>query len=230
MKQIATKGIVLNRIQYGEGDRILTWLTSEHGKLSLIAKGVRKERSKLAGGIELFSEANISFVKGRGEVGTLTSTRLLKYYEHIVKDLERTKTGFEFLKTVNKTVESEAGEEWYKLVKQALGGLDDLKLPLELTELWFSLQWLKLSGHSPNLQTLANGGALTADKTYEFSFTDMAFLESPSGPYAADHIKLVRLAISVAKPQALAYVQNTKKLVPDCVRLVRAMLKQFVSI
>jgi DNA repair protein RecO (recombination protein O) len=46
-----TQGVVLTRINYAEADRILTVLTEDFGKVSLIAKGTRKEKSKLAGGI-----------------------------------------------------------------------------------------------------------------------------------------------------------------------------------
>jgi DNA repair protein RecO (recombination protein O) len=55
MKTIVTKGIVLTRTDYGEADRILHFLTPDQGKIAGIAKGVRKSKSKLAGGIELFS-------------------------------------------------------------------------------------------------------------------------------------------------------------------------------
>lgn len=48
-----TRAIVLRRTNYGETDRILNLLTPE-GKKSVLAKGVRREKSKLAGGIELF--------------------------------------------------------------------------------------------------------------------------------------------------------------------------------
>ena len=53
LKDIRTKSIVLRRTNYGESDRILNLLT-ENGVISVIAHGVRKEKSKLAGGIELF--------------------------------------------------------------------------------------------------------------------------------------------------------------------------------
>ena len=46
------RAIVLRRTNYGEADRILQLLTPK-GKRSVMAKGVRRERSKLAGGIEL---------------------------------------------------------------------------------------------------------------------------------------------------------------------------------
>jgi len=51
MKRINTHGIVLARTDFGEADRILTFLTPDNGKVKAIAKGVRKQKSKMAGGI-----------------------------------------------------------------------------------------------------------------------------------------------------------------------------------
>ena len=45
---LRTFGYVLRRTNYGEADRILNIITPS-GKISAIAKGVRKEKSKLAG-------------------------------------------------------------------------------------------------------------------------------------------------------------------------------------
>jgi recombinational DNA repair protein (RecF pathway) len=56
----------------------------DSGKLSLMAKGVRKVKSKLAGGIELFSTSEITYIPGRGSVGTLVSSRLMRHYGGIV--------------------------------------------------------------------------------------------------------------------------------------------------
>ena len=50
---IKTLAYVLRRTNYGEADRILNIITP-NGKISAIAKGARKEKSKLAGGIEMF--------------------------------------------------------------------------------------------------------------------------------------------------------------------------------
>jgi DNA repair protein RecO (recombination protein O) len=71
MKRFKTNGIILARTNYGEADRIITFLTPDHGKVKVIAKAVRKSKSKLAGGIELFSISQISFIIGRGEINTL---------------------------------------------------------------------------------------------------------------------------------------------------------------
>ena len=102
MRRYITQGIVLTRTDYAEADRILSFLTSDHGKVRAIAKGVRKERSKMAGGVELFCVNELSFIKGRGEISTLVSSRLIKYFETIVKDINRTMYGYSFLKLLNK--------------------------------------------------------------------------------------------------------------------------------
>src|SRR4051812_43718179 len=102
MKQILTSGIVLKRTNYGEADRIITFLTPDHGKIRLIAKGVRRVKSKLAGGIELFSVSHLTYIEGKREIGTLISTRLEKHYGDIVKDIDRVQLGYELIKLLDK--------------------------------------------------------------------------------------------------------------------------------
>src|SRR5256885_8858328 len=102
-----TQAIILNRTDYGEADRIISFLTPDHGKLKAIAKGVRKSKSKLAGGIELFSVSEVSFIIGRSEINTIISTRLVKHYGNIVKDLDRTGAAYEFIKSLNKATEEQ---------------------------------------------------------------------------------------------------------------------------
>ena len=48
-RDLSTKAIVLKRTNYDEADRILNLLTPE-GKMSALARSVRKEKSRLAGG------------------------------------------------------------------------------------------------------------------------------------------------------------------------------------
>ena len=57
-----TEGIVIRRRDQGEADRVLTLCTPQ-GKIEVIAKGVRKVRSRKAGHVELFSRS--SFVVSR---------------------------------------------------------------------------------------------------------------------------------------------------------------------
>jgi len=60
-----TEGIVLNRMEVGEADRILTVFTKEFGMLRLFARGVRRVSSKLNKFLNLFSYGRFGFVSGK---------------------------------------------------------------------------------------------------------------------------------------------------------------------
>ncbi len=227
---ITTKGIVLTRTNFGEADRILTLLTPDHGKRRLMAKGVRKERSKLAGGIELFSVTNISYIPGRGDIDTLISTRLLKNYGQVVKDVQRTMLGYELIKRLNRATEDAAGEEYFNLLENTLAALDEDTMPLELVELWFNARLLNLGGHHPNLTTDTAGAKLAADKTYMLDVERMVFAPSEEGRYSAKHIKLLRLVFGSADPLPLQKIQDAKSVLPATQNLVTSMLTEHVRI
>lgn len=227
-QQTVTTGIILARTDYGEADRIITLLTPDQGKLRLLAKGVRKVKSKLAGGIELFSVSNITFVRGRGEIGTLISTRLLKHYGHIINDLDRTMLGYDLIKQLNKTTEDEPEPDYFHLLEQAFTALDEPKINIDLVRVWFAAQLLRLSGHTPNLQTSTDGQKLDPKQTYEFSFEDFAFMPRPEGNFGANDIKFLRLLFSGNLPHALAKVTGHSAHVETTKQLVLLMQQQYI--
>ena len=98
------KAIVLRRTDYAEADRVLQLLTPQ-GRRAVIAKGVRRERSKLAGGIELLALCDVVIRSGRGELGLLTSARLSAFYRHILEDYERMQFAYQALKLVAQVIE-----------------------------------------------------------------------------------------------------------------------------
>ncbi len=232
MKQLAAEAIILTRIEYGEADRILTVLTPQYGKLRLLAKGVRRVKSKLAGGIELFSVSEISFIKGRGEIDTLVSTRLVEHYSHIVEDVERTMTGYAVIKQLNKITEDRAEEDYFLLLRQAFGALNDNSIPLPQVRLWFSAQLLRLGGHSPNLQTDALGKRLQSGQTYDFNFDNMGFKPAleQEGAFKDSHIKFLRLLFDMYPAKVISQVQGGEQLAADVTPLVNTMLATFLRL
>lgn len=233
MQQLVTTGIILSRTDFGEAARIITLLTPDHGKLRLMAKGVKKPKSKLAGGIELFSVSNITYIQGRKESGlsTLISARLLKHYGTIVKDIQRTMLGYDLIKRLNKATEDEPEEAYFDLLQQSFEALDDAMLDLGLVRLWFLMQLLRLGGHSPNLVTDASGIRLMQSAGYHFSFDDMAFVPAMAtnkGQFTANHIKFLRLGFAGHQPKALAHVQGAPELAEQLMPLVQTMAQTYV--
>jgi DNA repair protein RecO len=228
--QIITTGMVLARTDFQEADRILTILTPDCGKQRVIAKGVRRQRSKLAGGIELFSVSDLTILPGRGELGTLVSSRLKTHYGNIVKDIQRTMLGYELLKRMNKLTEDAAGQEYFDTLNAAFMGLDDLELPIELAELWFTMQLLRITGHTPNLKTDDKGQPLDADKKYLFDFDAMSFSKQAKGPFNAKHIKLMRLGRGTESPVILKQVTDASAFAPDTLKLAKNILQLHVRV
>jgi hypothetical protein len=112
-------------------------------------------------------------------------------------------------------------------LQEAFAALDS-QIPLDLIRMWFSAQLLRLSGHTPNLQTQRDGTKLTSDARYEFSFDDSAFMLSPDGPYISDHIKFLRLLFAGNTPQVLAKVSDSPELTSSSTQLVRLLAQQYI--
>lgn len=230
MKPLITKGIVLSRTDFGEADRIVTILTPDHGKLRLMARGVRKIKSKLAGGIELFSVSDITYMRGKGEIGTLISARLIKYYSNIVHDIDRVQLGYELIKTLHRATEDETESEYFELLEQSLAALDTAGISTELIRLWFQAQLLRHSGHSPNLKTDTKGHTLDAKQKYNFDFDAVAFTSHSGGQFAADGIKFLRLCFSGNPPKILNQVEGSEKLASKSLPLVQTMLQTYIRV
>jgi DNA repair protein RecO (recombination protein O) len=60
-----TRGIVLRSRNLGEADKIVTLFTTDRGKVSAVAKGVRRAKSHLAGRLEFATEALLQMHRGR---------------------------------------------------------------------------------------------------------------------------------------------------------------------
>lgn len=226
MKHQKTTGIILARTDYGEADRILTVLTPDRGKLRLMARGVRKIKSKLAGGIELFSTSHVTYIEGKGELGTLISTRLIRHYGRIVDNLERVQLGYDLIRLLNRATEDHPEAEYYQLLEQTFAALDSPDLDLELIRAWFLAQMLRLSGHTPNLTTDSDNQPLSTDASYQFDLEAMCFNPAPGrarGKYTADHIKVLRLLFGNHAPVNLAKVQGMAELLPDVVPFIRSI-------
>jgi len=223
MNGLVTQGIVLARTDYGEADRIVTMLTPDHGKLRLMARGVRKPKSKLAGGIELFSISDITFITGKGEIGTLISTRLRRHYGRIVSDIDRVQLGYELTKTLNRATEDHPEPDYFELLDHTLRSLDDHAIQPGLIHLWFDAQLLRLAGHTPNLNTDTAHQKLQADQSYNFDLDAMSFTPHPTGAFHAADIKFLRLLFSHHKPTELQKVQGTELLLPRLTDLLTAM-------
>lgn len=208
-----TQAIVLRRTNYGEADRILKVITPQ-GQRSIMAKGVRREKSKLAGGIELFAVSDIVVQAGRGELGVLTSARLVQFYRHILEDYDKLQFGYEAINLVAKASSEIDEPEWFEVLSEVYKGLDTATVPLQLVQAWFYIQYAALNGYEINLSRDVSGNLLEATKTYMYDPVERGLRPSKQGDVTADHIKFLRI-VSTKPLGTVAQIGGIEAILPD---------------
>ena len=219
MRTHRTRAIVLRRTNFGEADRILQLLTPE-GRRSVMARGVRREKSKLAGGIELFAITDVVLGEGKGELGVLTSAQLVHFYRHILEDYDRLQFGYRAVKLVGKASDAVDEPEWYDLLAEVLAALDATTIPQELIETWFLLRYSGLLGRELNLELDIDGGALLPDTRYRYDSGEQGLRPLQSGELTTEHIKLLRL-IATRSLKVLVQIGGIGAFLPECLRVAR---------
>lgn len=115
-----TVGIVLKRRNYGEADRLVTILTRDYGKVTVLAKGVRKINSKRSGSIEPGTKADFQVIKGRG-MDLLAQAKILDSYAESKNGLIRMTQLYQWLEIVELlTAEDQEQAEVFDLADEVL--------------------------------------------------------------------------------------------------------------
>ncbi len=216
MKTIRTKAIVVRRTNYGEADRIIQLLTPQYGKLSVMARSVRKEKSKLAGGIELFALCDVTVTSGRSsELYMLTGARLETFYRNIMNDYDHLQFGYEAIKQVSKAVDALDEPAFFDLLDETFQWLNNDTVELAVTKTWFWVQLAILLGVGLNLSTDDNGMKLVEEARYDFDAVQGVFVFRETGRFTSNHIKILRL-LSARAPGVAMQVKGLKDMIDDC--------------
>ena len=128
--EVSVEGIILKQTPYKESDVILHVYTKDYGKLSFIAKGVRKLTSKNARAVSpmMVSEFTVSLKKG---LSTLIKASPVSYLRHIKESIESEIVGNYILEYFYRYVEeNEPDEMIYEQLIKSLNALDHGYSPL----------------------------------------------------------------------------------------------------
>lgn len=221
-KDIRTKAFVLRRTNYREADRILNLITPE-GKMTAIARGARREKSKLAGGIEMFCLIDVNIHRGNDEIGILTSAKLIEYYGSLVIDLARLEVASLIIKKVNSAPDAIDGSELFDIVKQSFSALNQKKNP-ELVEAWFLFNFAKTCGEEVNLYRDSNGEKLVESEKYIWDAYESSLRIQTGGNIGADEIKIMRLMLT-SKLELVSRISGIDSKIPSILHIAKAINK-----
>jgi DNA repair protein RecO (recombination protein O) len=178
------EAIVLRTVDLGEADRILVLFTRHFGKVHVVAKGIRRATSRMAGHAEPLTHATYQLARGR-ELDVLTGAEARALYPSLREDLGRIAAGWYCAELTDRfTVEHAPAAPLFDLLETALRHLDaGYASPLVCR--WFDLHLLDRSGFRPelldcvscrlpleereNAWSAASGGALCASCSRKLS-------------------------------------------------------------
>ncbi len=87
MQYLKDSGFVVRRVNLRDSDRYITIFTKNHGKIEVLAKGVRKMTSRRASSVELLSLIDFQAVKS-SKTYILTEVKLIDSFDQLKRDLE----------------------------------------------------------------------------------------------------------------------------------------------
>lgn len=155
---IVTRGIVLRETETKEADKILTLLTAERGKLSVIARGARRKGCKFAACAQslAYSEWTL-YQKGTWYYANEGST--LELWNGLRSDLEAMSLGFYMAElTEGVTTEETPAAELLRHLLNGLYALSALHKPPALVKPAFEMRLLCLAGYEPLADSCAYCG------------------------------------------------------------------------
>lgn len=153
-----SEGIILGRINYGEADRIISLFSKDKGRSSLMAKGVRRLKSRKRGHIEMFSKIKYQASVGHG-IDLMTEAEVVDDFKDIRKSLKKISLAYYFMEVVGKiTHEGEGNLGVYELLENSLERLKGT-IHLKDLRLEFINNLLILLGYWPENKALDNPDA-----------------------------------------------------------------------
>jgi DNA repair protein RecO (recombination protein O) len=157
MKTQVSQAIILHHTDYGEADRIVTFLTPEHGRLKGFARAARKSRKRFNASLELCAEVQLHWTKrGSGELVSLRDAELVDLHSGLRRDLETLSLagyGCELADVLFD--ESGVGVEVFQLLQAFLNHLDKDGYSIE-ARLLLEIRMLSVAGYLPHLQHCAD--------------------------------------------------------------------------
>ena len=157
MPGFSTEAILLRKIEYGDHDFIISFLTRSNGKISVIAKNAKKSVRRFSGALDLFSVNQIQCTlpqKKKDALVILAQADLENAYANIRSDVLKTGYASYWAELVHAWLEEGKKQSaLYDLLSFSLEMLDKGIMEKSVINLLFLIHFMGISGFSPSLQT-----------------------------------------------------------------------------
>ncbi len=150
MQGFTTQAVVLKNINYQDTDKIYTFLSRDKGKITGIAKGVRKITSRRSGSLDSLNLVQVHLNPHQSGQNYITEVKTVETYKKAKEKLPLSKQGFYIAELINKFLrEDDEAQGVYDLVIDILKRIenDGENLGLEINK--FEIKLLVMLGYQP---------------------------------------------------------------------------------
>jgi DNA repair protein RecO (recombination protein O) len=221
--------VVLKRRDMGEADRLLTVFTRDRGKLTLLAKGVRKPASRKAGHIEPFTHVDLLVAKGHN-MDLVTQAETIRAHRRLREDLWRSAWAYYVAEMVDAfTQEDDPNAPMFDLLLETLDRLDQSPQPV-LAVRYAELHLMGLAGLQPQLFRCVHCDQLLKPETNYFSLERGGVLCPAHGENQVDAMALPLPVLKVLRfMQTRPWEQVAQlQLGPQASRELEAILGRYI--
>ena len=146
------EAVVIRQRDLGEADRIITLFARDRGKISAVAKGVKRPRSKFAGALQLFSHLRLLLAAGR-TLDVITQLEPIDLFYRLREDMARYAHACYAAELLDVLTEEGAAEpDLFDLLVAVLTALEGGGDPATLIR-GYELKLLSRLGYGPELDT-----------------------------------------------------------------------------
>lgn len=173
---VSTEGLVLRYADYKETDRVIVLLTPELGKLTVSARGVRKPKSRLLAGAQLFCHADYQLFK-LNEAYTMSQVDLRESFFNIRNDINKFAYATYMMNlTEEAALPNEKAQKIYHLVIDALTFLANSEINTQDVAHAFEIKLIDILGYRPLLENCSLCGNVCDNHKVSFSIADGGLL------------------------------------------------------
>ncbi|OGC69755.1 DNA repair protein RecO [candidate division WWE3 bacterium RIFOXYC1_FULL_39_7] len=167
MKQYITEAVVLKNINYGDSNKIYTLYSKEYGKISAIARGVRKLQSRRAGNLDTLNHVKVKIHEDHKGYRSIQEVNTINAFKEIKGDLALAFKSLYILELLNRFQESD--HETVEIFVELLKTLNELPKKDSIPDLviaHFEIKLMSLLGFQMYL-TKCNVCSRPLDDTWE---------------------------------------------------------------
>lgn len=163
---IKDEAIVIRTRDYGETHQVVVLYTRNYGKVSVMAHGVKKTKSRLSGVVQLLTHGHYLFYTGRG-MGTLKQGEVITSHSKLRSDILLMSYAAYIAELLDRlTDDKETNRLLFHLLAKILFFLETGKDADILCRI-FEIKLLSIAGYRPQLDACIHCGE--SDKPYYFS-------------------------------------------------------------